>query len=287
MSELVLRLGRKEGIPDIAYRGAKADPYKALVPEIRLYLEAASSLKGFLERYFEIARRYVSYRQYGFRAQGNDVLLYCDCIEDLHAFDWLAVLDWSQVMVLVALLRRVVGDDFQPEEITLQHFGAIPNLAREELPRTRIRSGAASTSVRLPRHLLACQLPFWKTNACETAPIFSNTDLPSQLREFIRAYLPEKCLSIEQAADMSCVSVRTLQRRLRYCGVAYSDLVDQVRFERSTELLRQTDLAIMEIASKTGFDDPSNFSRTFKRLAGRSPKAYRAAEKRRLFSIEC
>ena len=40
--------------------------------------------------------------------------------------------------------------------------------------------------------------------------------------------------------------------------------------------LRETELTVNEIAYLTGYQDPSNFNRAFRRWQGESPLAYRA-----------
>ena len=74
---------------------------------------------------------------------------------------------------------------------------------------------------------------------------------------------------------MAATSVRTLQRRLQESGLSYSELVNELRFETAARLLRETDATALEIALEVGYEDPSHFSRAFKRLAGISPREYR------------
>lgn len=49
------------------------------------------------------------------------------------------------------------------------------------------------------------------------------------------------------------------------------------RIDHAMELLRQTNLPVTDIAQLSGFNDSTNFSRTFKRLKGISPREYRNA----------
>jgi transcriptional regulator GlxA family with amidase domain len=51
------------------------------------------------------------------------------------------------------------------------------------------------------------------------------------------------------------------------------------RLERATALLRDTDLAITEIAFQTGWNSLGTFGRTFRDVAGESPGEFRAREK--------
>src|SRR5215471_21048318 len=58
------------------------------------------------------------------------------------------------------------------------------------------------------------------------------------------------------------------------------------RIERATSLLRDTDLAITEIAFQTGWNSLGTFGRTFRDITGESPGAIRAREKAASYDME-
>lgn len=72
------------------------------------------------------------------------------------------------------------------------------------------------------------------------------------------------------------VSSRTLIRHLRDEGTTYQQLLDSVREELACWLLLQTALPVEAIAERLGYEDTSNFSRTFRRWLGVSPREFRA-----------
>ncbi|MFD7220487.1 helix-turn-helix domain-containing protein [Streptomyces sp. NPDC059892] len=47
------------------------------------------------------------------------------------------------------------------------------------------------------------------------------------------------------------------------------------RVERAMHLLRETDRSVTDICYQVGFGSPGTFSRTFRDIVGRSPRAYR------------
>ena len=49
----------------------------------------------------------------------------------------------------------------------------------------------------------------------------------------------------------------------------------QVRISEARRLLKETDLPVREIAFQTGYDDPLNFSRMFRKVCGVSPTQFR------------
>jgi AraC-like DNA-binding protein len=62
---------------------------------------------------------------------------------------------------------------------------------------------------------------------------------------------------------------------LKKTALTYSDLITELRYEHAARLLRESDATALEIALEVGYEDPSHFSRAFKRIAGVSPREYR------------
>lgn len=58
-------------------------------------------------------------------------------------------------------------------------------------------------------------------------------------------------------------------------GLTTWDYITIRRIERSCELLSKTDLPIIEVAQRCGYENLSNFNRMFLRIVGASPSVYR------------
>jgi AraC-like DNA-binding protein len=106
----------------------------------------------------------------------------------------------------------------------------------------------------------------------QTAPAI---DFPDSLSQLIRSLLPEGYPNLAIAAESAGMSIRTFQRRLEDNNLSYSDLVDQVRFDRATELLQDPTIKLIDIAFELGYTEPANFSKAFKRWTGVSPREFR------------
>ena len=61
----------------------------------------------------------------------------------------------------------------------------------------------------------------------------------------------------------------------KYSGRAPIDFFINLKMQEACKLLKSTDLYIVEISQKLGYDDPYYFSRIFKKVMGVSPKEYR------------
>lgn len=72
------------------------------------------------------------------------------------------------------------------------------------------------------------------------------------------------------------MSSSTLYRHfLKVCGISPQEYLQEIRISRACELLRDSELAIGQIATLCGFQDSNYFSRCFKRRMGTSPGNYR------------
>jgi AraC-like DNA-binding protein len=98
------------------------------------------------------------------------------------------------------------------------------------------------------------------------------------LKILIRAYLADGYPSAQKMAAATDTSVRTLARRLSDRGLSYRAVLDEVRFESAKQLLLVRGTKISEVARAVGFDDPSHFSRLFRRIGGLSPREYRRGD---------
>jgi len=58
-------------------------------------------------------------------------------------------------------------------------------------------------------------------------------------------------------------------------GLSYSQLLHRARMRLAASWLAETTVPVTEIAASLGYSDPANFTRSFRRKAGVSPKQYR------------
>ena len=102
-------------------------------------------------------------------------------------------------------------------------------------------------------------------------------ELAASLRAILESYVSDGGMSLDMAAELTGTTRRTLQRRLRASGLTFSELQMQVRFRAITQLLSDSSIPIRDVAHEAGFDDQSHFARSFRRIAGVSPRQYRRA----------
>lgn len=89
--------------------------------------------------------------------------------------------------------------------------------------------------------------------------------------------LPPDAAPLPHVARALRCSPRTAQRLLRDAGTTVQRLLDEVRYLRAQEMLRDPSRAVKEIAATLGYSEPAAFHRAFVRWSGRSPGQWRAA----------
>ena len=97
----------------------------------------------------------------------------------------------------------------------------------------------------------------------------------ASLRSAVLHYIEHETGRITRVADAFGVTERTLRRHLNAAGLSYSELVDETRYKRALELLKDSSLSITELALSLGYRYPENFTRAFRKRVGVSPNDYR------------
>lgn len=100
----------------------------------------------------------------------------------------------------------------------------------------------------------------------------------SQVRRLLLDTLPSGNATQRTIAGKMARSASTLQRHLRDDGTTFQELRDEVRREMAFRYLRSGELSLGEISFLLGFSDQSNFSRTFRRWTGLSPRKWRNSQ---------
>ena len=85
-----------------------------------------------------------------------------------------------------------------------------------------------------------------------------------------------KAAPISSAVEEAGLPERTFTRRFHLAtGASPLEYVHQLRLNRARRLLESTDLSIQVVARELGYEDPSFFSRLFKREVSLTPAQYR------------
>jgi transcriptional regulator GlxA family with amidase domain len=108
---------------------------------------------------------------------------------------------------------------------------------------------------------------------------------PDLIRRLLRAKdridaAPHEEWPIERLAEISAVSEAHFSREFKKAfGAPPHRYLLTRRIERATDLLRSTDLAIIDIALQTGWQSIGTFGRVFRDITGESPGELRSRER--------
>ena len=187
------------------------------------------------------------------------------------------------LMRAIDAVRMGAGRTWLPNKLCLQTPKAPDRALREALGDPEIRIGQKTTAIAVPRALLAQPLrrngtagdatEALEKRLWDTAPA---SDFADALRQLAGTLLKDgDPPRIETMAEITGLSVRTLQRRLAKHGLSHFDIVDQARYQTATRLLGDSEIRITDVAMDLGYSDSAHFTRAFKRWAGITPRDYR------------
>ncbi|WP_338647679.1 substrate-binding domain-containing protein [Flavobacterium sp. KS-LB2] len=105
----------------------------------------------------------------------------------------------------------------------------------------------------------------------------SEQDFLRKLNDLIEKNLDNSAYTVEDLARSLTISRVQLYRKVKaILGISVSDHINNIRLDKSKELLKKADLNISEIAYAVGFSSPNYFSTSFKNKFGVTPKEYKS-----------
>jgi AraC-like DNA-binding protein len=271
---------RSEGLRDLGIQASKHIDVKLLSHANRRSISCAPTLGDALD----VFMRNVSLESSVVEAWiviGGDQVKLCKNHRVSLDDDELRLMNFHFVLLFRAIVRFFAGPSWSPNVLALRSRIPLSPYPGDCLPGTRILFGQDVSWIGLPKHMLSLrQGGISRLNSsvhadhAEPGVVFAD-DFPTSLKRVLKAYLPDGYPGIELAAEITGMSVRTLQRNLARSRLTYSKLVEIARFEAASEMLQEPGAKIIDVAYAVGYEDPSHFSRAFRRMTGTSPRGFR------------
>lgn len=116
---------------------------------------------------------------------------------------------------------------------------------------------------------------FFATVINETRNVMGKSDTFLQINDYIKKHYTED-INTRTIADRFGFTPAYLSKLFReYKKITPSEYISKLRIDKAKELLRSNQsLSSKEVAGAAGYDDPLYFSKVFKKLVGKTPKAY-------------
>jgi AraC-like DNA-binding protein len=277
----VSKCAHLEGIDDIGFEAGWALSAEFFSNDMKTALRSAPSVKSRLEVFNRLLHLEDTGAYCELHPQGDMIRI---CIHHYTPPDCDGrIAEWLNLKAVIEIIRGLQGDDWLPSIIGLESRLPVPRGIQDRLPGIQILTGQSAPYIGLPISALTtstCDYDTFKLarNSGSDVPGFNTLDanhLESRLSAALKPYLRSGYPSIDLAAEISGTSVRSLQRSLSQLQTSYSEIVERIRFYEAVQLLRDSELKIVEIALELGYTDSSNFSRAFRRIQGMSPRETR------------
>ncbi|WP_156830814.1 helix-turn-helix transcriptional regulator [Kaistia granuli] len=267
---------RSQGIEDFSFLATQRLHYSHLREKTRALIAHSPTLLVALQHACKWAVREDTILSLWMEHHVDHVRI-CSRLSGTSSLRHLEHAQWLQLIFPIYIVRQFAGPDWMPATIAFE-ARYTPSRATQDLwPNVRFLSGQHASWISVPISHLSLSI-----RASASIPLPSDTeDVPSgyDIVELIKlmlpAYLDDNPPTLAVVAEMAGVSPRTLQRKLYNIGLSYSDILDTVRYESASKLLRSTNSKIIDIAYSSGYTDPAHFSRAFRRIAGVTPRQFR------------
>jgi len=184
-------------------------------------------------------------------------------------------IEMFDVMGMIQLVQLAAGNQWRPPIIHLyQPHNPYIEKSSEFNP-SRIVYSQPYHAIAIQRELLSCPTPTMTELSDSPLPVSAPHGFKEELLESISPYVGQHKLNTKRISDITDMSFRTVQRKLMESGSSYSEIIDEARFKKAENLLKETDEKLLDISLVLGYQNASSFTRAFKRLAGTTPREYR------------
>lgn len=190
------------------------------------------------------------------------------------------------VAVLFRLCRSLLGESWQPHSVHFTHAApADPRVHRRFFGCKLVFDAefngmvCATSDLDVPNPLADPAMADYAARFLSQLPAAEGSSVVADVRRCIYLLLPLGRATIVQIAESLGLNVRTLQRRLDDSGLAFGELVAEVRRELAPRYIGNPRYPMARVAEQLGYAQPSSFTRWFAAEFGMPPVQWR--ERRR------
>lgn len=277
--EFLVSMARSQGIENLGFHVGQRAGANGVDPKLKNLLRSSPTLYQGLLKTSELSNRTVTNCHVGILQPPH-----CESVHFYHRPSCDArnpvihQIGWFGLTLYLGMIREFTGPQWQPTEIGIMTDHALSREIREQFPHTRIRLSQKHSYIALENALLSLPPLTPQTAKPELSPLHYESlshEFTGSLKQVLQTYAQESDLNIDFAAELCNTSKRSLQRHLTESGTQYSRLLDEVRFHTARRMLLDPNMKVVDIANRLGYSEPTNFTRSFRRIAGVSPRVYR------------
>lgn len=211
----------------------------------------------------------------------DDVAIYSHTLESFLGKGAAHVQDLSAAIGF-NLMRDLCGPAWVPTEVMLPHAAPHDRRPYDRYFRAPIRFDAEWTGIAFPARWLSRRVT--GADPSLLGPLQARVDavaaqyaddLIMQTRRALYVLVMQGEGSMSKVADLMGMHRRTLNRRLASRGTSVSDQLEDVKSHIARQLVADTTMSMIEIASTLNYSDAATFTRAFRRWASMPPSAWR------------
>ena len=102
----------------------------------------------------------------------------------------------------------------------------------------------------------------------------------TEIIHYINEHYDDDSISLESISDTFYISPYYLSRIFKnVTGFTYTEYLNHVRIQKAQRMLKESNLKVIDIAGKVGFNSLTHFGRVFKNNTRYTPSAYRKIHK--------
>lgn len=181
-------------------------------------------------------------------------------------------------------VRSALAENWSPERVMFEHSAPADTAIYTRLFRCPVHFDSPLTAIEFPaadltQPLRSSDPGLFAILQRHVEQIDSGIahDFPARVRETIQRNIENGPLRLDDLAGLLGMTRSAVQGQLRAAGTSFQAQLDEVRYALARRYLRETRMAIAEIAAILGYAEPAVFTRAFTRRAGMTPRAWRHA----------
>lgn len=253
------------------------------LPEMETFLSTAHTPKQALEIFHWAVPLLIPFAQFEIQQQEQRLALVIQLHEAVPN-SIRPLITEAVFSVIFKFARLLIGDDFQPLLLELQHPLQSSATDYEHKLKTKIRANSVGNKLWVDEKLLNNDLKNSMPQLHEQAAdllqsrlesISTPESLARQIYHLMHEDAKYRNAHIDVFAELKNVTTRTIQRQLHKEETSFREITDKVKLSLACQWLRQPEPSIDAIGEELGFSDRRSFTRSFSRWMQQSPSAYR------------
>jgi AraC-like DNA-binding protein len=191
------------------------------------------------------------------------------------------------LVALVRILRDITDSRLAPQRLKVRHSRPQPPAEFKAFFGTEIEFGSDADEIALSGQVVSLPIvrrdgylnKLLRRYAEEALTLRArHSGIRSEVEHLLPELLPHGRANVPEVARRLGVSPRTLSRKLQDEGVAFSDILDDMRAALARRYLADRELPVSEIAWLVGYQEVSSLTHAFKRWSGTTPRQFRDSQ---------